>query len=247
MGWKSRIESLAERLGYRVTPLWREDDLALERHLIALFKAYGITTVLDVGANAGQFGRFLRQRVGFRGIIHSFEPQPQLAQQLRREVQSDPAWHVHAMGLGSEDAQVTLNLMASDRFSSFRMPDNQHAPQFESSNRIVGQVEVPVRRLDGLALGDLGQVYLKTDTQGFDLEVLRGAAGILKQVPALQFELPLVNIYAGVPGGWDMLQAVEAMGFAVSGFFPVSADAQLRMIEMDCVMVPRKVEPQAGR
>jgi len=237
MGWRDRIGSLAERLGYRITPLWREADLALEEHLRQLFKLYRISTVLDVGANAGQYGRFLRHRVGFEGMIHSFEPQPSLAAQLRSEVQSDPLWQVHAIGLGEQEAELTLNIMASDRFSSFRAPDNRKAPQFESSNRIVGQVQVPVRRLDALDLPDMGQVYLKIDTQGFDLEVLRGAEGLLKQVRALQFELPLVNIYAGVPEGWDALRAVEAMGFSVSGLFPVSADPRMRMIEMDCVMV----------
>ena len=44
--------------------------------LINLMKSYGITDVIDVGANAGQTYRDFRD-VGFTGMVHSFEPNPE--------------------------------------------------------------------------------------------------------------------------------------------------------------------------
>ena len=237
VAWKDAIASLAERAGYRLMPLWRERDLALELHLRRLFERYDVRTVLDVGANVGQYRGFLRERVAFHGQIESFEPQPALHEQLRVAASSDPAWRIHGLGLGSTDGALQLNVMASHSFSSFHQPDNSAAPQFESSNRIVETVTVPVRRLDDLDLELQEGVYLKVDTQGFDLEVLRGAARTLERVCAVQIELPLVNIYKGAPQRWDMLRELEGMGFAVSGFFAVSDDERLRLIETDCVMV----------
>ena len=45
----------------------------LRTHLMSVLQDYNIDTVLDVGANEGQFGAELRN-LGFRGDIHSFEP-----------------------------------------------------------------------------------------------------------------------------------------------------------------------------
>lgn len=92
------IAKLFEKFGYRITPIWREEGLALEQHLVELFDHYRITTVFDVGANSGQYRDFLRQRVGFCGTIHSYEPQPNLANSMKERGRLDPEWHIHSLG-----------------------------------------------------------------------------------------------------------------------------------------------------
>jgi hypothetical protein len=44
------------------------------------------------------------------------------------------------------------------------------------------------------------KVLLKVDTQGYDLEVVEGAAEVLCRVAALQLVLPVKHVYDGVPG-----------------------------------------------
>lgn len=237
---KVLLESLVNKIGYTIIPTWRLESRELSQHLSKIFDRYEITTVFDVGANAGQYYDFLRKHLGFPGKIHSFEPLPDLAAQLLLRQRSDPLWEVNNMGLGSSNGELTLNVMARRTFSSFRQPSVDNCPEFNASNTIVDTVTVPVRRLDDLLSErafDGQSCYLKVDTQGFDLEVLRGAQELLKVTKALQFELPVRHLYADVPPYQEMLRIVEAMGFSLSGMFPVCHDSDLRAVEFDCVMV----------
>jgi hypothetical protein len=99
---------------------------------------------------------------------------------------------------------------------------------------------VPVRRLDHvveeLNLGPRG-VFLKMDTQGWDLEVIRGAEACLPRIAALQSEMSVVPIYEGMPSYLDMLRELHGRGFEPAAMFPVSRQADLRLIEFDCVLV----------
>lgn len=243
-GLANLIPVVTNRLGYQIIPKWRLENLEITTHLAKLFDHFGITTVFDVGANVGQYHDFLRQQVGFSGKIHSFEPQPQLADALRKRQGSDSAWEIHNLGLGSTNGELMLNIMARDTFSSFRQPAANAAAQFAASNTVIDSVKVPVRRLDDLfPVVDLKDqaCYLKIDTQGFDLEVLRGASELLKVTKALQFELAVQQLYTDALPYQEMLATVEAMGFFLSGMFPVSMDDNLRAVEFDCVMVRSEV------
>lgn len=99
------------------------------------------------------------------------------------------------------------------------------------------------RRLEINCVLDVGahvpdpKVLLKVDTQGYDLEVVEGAAEVLWRVAALQLELPVKHVYDGVPGLAVTLERLDQLGFEVTGMFPVTRDRdQLRVIEFDCVL-----------
>jgi hypothetical protein len=62
---------------------------ALASPLQELFAQLRIDTVIDVGANLGQYYEFLRDRIGFTGRIVSFEPHPDLAAQLKKRARAD--------------------------------------------------------------------------------------------------------------------------------------------------------------
>ncbi len=228
-------------LGCTVIPNWMLEGLPLEQHLRQLFKNLEIQCVLDVGANAGQYRDFLRNRVAFDGEIHSFEPLSSLRELLLEKAQGDPAWHIHSHALGNQDAKLEINIMSRNTFSSFLEPNTEESMDFSDGNTVKAKEIVSVKRLDDVIKDwrnvDFRSTYLKVDTQGFDLEVLRGAANLLRSLPALQIELSVLPIYKGTPGYLDMLQQLNDWGFHISGLFPISHDSHLRAVEFDCVMV----------
>ncbi len=81
--------------------------------------------------------------------------------------------------------------------------------------------------------------YLKMDTQGFDLEVVRGATETLRVVPVLQTEVSVRPLYAGMPDYITSIRTLEERGFELSGLFPVVYDTSFRVVEFDCVMANR--------
>ena len=83
--------------------------------------------------------------------------------------------------------------------------------------------------------------YLKLDTQGFDIEVLEGARQSLPGILALQSEASVIGIYKGMPGYMDTIRYLGDSGFDITGFYPVSRDRSLRLIEFDCVMINRSI------
>ena len=79
----------------------------------------------------------------------------------------------------------------------------------------------------------------RSTTQGFDIEVLRGAGDSLPGVKALQTEASVIGIYKGMPQYMDTIRYLEERGFDITGLYPVSRDSALRLVEFDCVMINR--------
>jgi FkbM family methyltransferase len=243
---KDSVLKVSRSLGYDIVPLreMKERDFAL--HLRELLTRLEIDCVLDVGANVGQYHDFLRDRVLYDGPIVSFEPVSRHVQLLRERARGDSDWHIEGYALGAQDGSLPINVMASDQFSSFLQPDNSRMREFEALN-VPSHVEtVAVRTLDGVLpmlrerLG-FERPYLKLDTQGFDIEVLQGARDSLGAVKALQTEASVIGIYKGMPGYMDTIRYLGDSGFDITGFYPVSRDRSLRLIEFDCVMINRSV------
>ena len=237
------VSSIARTFGYNIIPSWRMEHFALQEHLRNLFSIYAIDTVFDVGANTGQFHDFLRLNLGFEGMIHSFEPISALADKISERAKADAHWRVHRHALGSEETSLDINVAASDVFSSFLEPDSKGSSNYSSYTKLVRKERVSVKRIDdvwrGLAMSDPSKLYLKIDTQGFDLEVLRGGPSLLGGIKALQFELAIAPIYKGTPHYLDVLRQLHEWGFVLSGLYPVTTDEFLQVIEFDCVMVAR--------
>lgn len=238
MTLKSLTLKAFDRLGYTLAPKWRERNLALATLTNELITKHAIDCVIDVGANEGQYRRFIRSEVEFNGPLVSYEPQPELAGTLRDAAATDRNWYVHNFALGAEESELILNVMERNDFSSFLQPDNSATPQFEKSNRIAGHHKVRVRRLDAQPLpAGCERLFLKCDTQGFDMEVIMGASAILPRVAAIQMELGLTRIYSGLRPYFEVLAELDALGFQPAGFFPVSRNNNLSTIELDCVLV----------
>lgn len=215
---------------------WAGSRFILARTLQQL----AIDCVLDVGANRGQYGRQLRD-LGFRGQILSFEPVRDNFNALEECAAKLGPWKCFNFALGAVAGDAEIHVTEEDVFSSFLQPMEESLERFPSS-RVTRVETVQVRRLDAVleecAAGVPGsRLYLKLDTQGFDLQVLAGASGVMDKILALQTEISFRPIYHGSPGYEDSLRAFQAQGFGVVDFMPVVRDsAGLCAVEMDCVM-----------
>ena len=124
------------------------DHYAQGEFLRRLFEYCHIDCVFDVGANEGQYGRFLRTQVGYHGLIVSFEPIPECAMILKESADKDERWLVEEVALGTEPGTALFNIMAGKQFSSFLKPDNSRAQMFSEQNQLAREIEVQVDTLE---------------------------------------------------------------------------------------------------
>lgn len=213
----------------------------LQDYLALLLPALDINLVLDVGANRGQYATLIRG-CGYQGRLVSFEPIPELFEALRQRAQHDPAWTVLPYACGSTDAEVDLNITATPEYSSILTP-NAYAIDRDPHAAVVRTQSISVRRLDALLPQilqglDSPRVYLKMDTQGYDLEVFAGLGHLAQTaIVALQSELPAKKLYDQMPGMTAVLAHYEQQGFTLNNMFPVSHDHRNpQVIEYDCIM-----------
>lgn len=245
-----RIRNLLRRRGFEVVRTRLPEANVLGLHLDRLFNRLAINVVLDVGAGGGDFGRWLRHN-GYAGRIASFEPVSDSFERLAHHSARDPRWEAVRMALGSEDRSAEINVSELRVFSSFLERSRYSKDEIGEPAAVVRTETVPVQRLDGiteLAFGDVAEprVYLKMDTQGWDLEVLAGASGCLERIEALQSEVAVHPIYDGMPAMRDSLGRFEELGFGISGLFPVSLDSNLELVEFDCVAVRHDAVRRGG-
>ena len=232
---RSFIQRLFRRLGWEVQ---RVENTNSEQQLLKkLLRLTAADVVLDVGANVGQFGDLLLD-LGFDGTLISFEAIPDVHERLVRHANGrSRSWLVApCAALGSRRGEIEINISANSVSSSvlsMRQTHVESAPQ----SQYIGKETVNIERLDELAVQYIrpaAKLFIKVDTQGYELEVLKGATGLWPRTVALQLELSLVPLYDQAPTFLDMITFMAANGFELFGFVPGFRDQQSgRMLQMD--------------
>jgi FkbM family methyltransferase len=194
----------------------------------------------------------LRQRAGYKGRIISFEPLPEAAEAVRRKTQRDPLWTVEEIALADTAGTRAFNVMASSEFSSLSEPRSDEVDRLAHLNRPVRKIMVQAETLATAfprlqARYGFRQPFLKMDTQGLDLAVLRGAGDALAHFVAFQSELSVRRIYQQSADFRDALTFYQSLGYEISAFVPNNAGHFPALIEIDCIMMRRDLMADALR
>ena len=203
-------------------------------------RRFGVpATVLDVGANKGQFSR--AAATAFPGArIIAFEPLEAVATVWRQHPADVAGAEIHVCALGAEDGTVTFHPHEYTLSSSVLPLAAGAGAEGGGGAGELPAVEVPVRRLDDVVtLDDLRAPLLaKLDVQGYELEVLRGAEATLRHVDALVVELAFERHYEGQPLFTEVLDHLGAQGFALDVPIDVRRDESGTVVEMDGLFLP---------
>jgi FkbM family methyltransferase len=148
---------------------------------------------LDIGANIGFYSLFAAQRVGARGRVFSFEPDPMTFESLERSVRHNGFDWVRCFNLALSDRDGYMPFFTVSDGSAHSLV----AEIERRKDRYSGQVSVPVTRLDSLLEKgslDVPRVDLiKIDVEG---EEPRTVAGMVKTLE--HFRYP--SVWAEVRG-----------------------------------------------
>jgi FkbM family methyltransferase len=214
-----------------------------ERGLLSYFEAMRINCVLDIGAYDGRYASNLR-RIGFKGRIISFEPVPASFALLQAKMRGDSGWAGYNVGLSNETRQSVINTYGRGDFNSLLQlrTDTELAYELDPAKR--SSCTIQLRRLDEMlgeitaGMSDL-RIFAKLDTQGHDVEAIRGSSGVIDMITGFQSEMSVVPLYDGMLSIAEALEIYRGMGFVPIGFYPVNSFDHLQITPEFDVMFNR--------
>jgi FkbM family methyltransferase len=223
-----KVRGLVNRAGFDVV---RDPT----HQFVNALHAHGITAVIDVGANIGQFGEALR-RTGFTGRIHSVEPLRDAYGTLAARVASDADWTAERGALSDAPGTVQMNVSANSVSSSVLPMLDTHADAAPQS-RYVATEDVPATTVDELIdrIGfDPATTLLKIDVQGYEKSVLDGAPATLATIAGVRTELSLTSLYDGQALLPDIVTQLGGHGLNLWFIEPGFRDpATRRLLQLD--------------
>jgi len=170
--------------------------------------------IFDVGANIGTWARLAHSQFP-KAQIHAFEPLGKHLNQLRQlEAETDKV-HIHEVALGASAGTATLHVTNFSDASSLLALGSKGSEAWGLME--VEQVDVKVESVDD-RISALAMAYpdlIKLDVQGFELQVLAGAAKALSRARHVLIELSFDDLYEGQPANHEVLAFLAEAGFVL--------------------------------
>lgn len=227
----SKINRLINKTGFDV----RRFPSGSYRMLLKYLKDNSITNCFDVGANTGQYAKFIRS-AGFNGVIYSFEPQLQAFNRLHKKAAGNTQWRTFNIGLGDTDGEAIINI-SKNSVSSSILDIDKLSVDIVPETEYISKEKIKINRLDTFLkqINFNERFFLKIDAQGFESRILKGAEGCLNNIYAVELESSYVPLYKEEKLFDEMKTFIESKGFYLSSLengFADHRNGRLLQVEM---------------
>lgn len=192
-----QLRKLADRMTPGASARSRGLPARLRQCFDRLAQEYDVRTVLDVGANRGEFAKAAAER--FPGaVVHAFEPLESCAEKLQALEASHPNVRAHRFALGDSPGEVELfesDFTPASSMLAMSERCRELWPKAAAGRRTTAPMET-LDRLDA-RLGFEPAVFLKLDIQGYEMFALRGGDGVVRRSGAVLTEVNFEPLYEG--------------------------------------------------
>jgi FkbM family methyltransferase len=190
-------------------------------------------TVLDIGANNGQFSLMARL-IWPQSQIIACEPLQGPARKFRKVFAGDSLVEFHQVAIGQAEEACEMHVSRRQDSSSL-LPISQRQVAFSPGTDETGRQSVRVTPL-GTLLSETPirrPCLMKIDVQGYELAVLEGSKGILEKIDYIYCELSFRELYTGQHLSDDVISWLHGRGFRVLAVNQVSFDSQKLPVQAD--------------
>lgn len=181
----------------------------------------GIRTMLDIGANTGQYARYLHENFP-EAAIYSFEPLKDCYAELLTTMKGVPRFKAYNCALGDAEGSSVIHHHAYSQSSSI-LTLGEYVKTIYPFTAEETPETITIKRLDdvlrGLELQD--NILIKIDVQGFELQVLRGGVETVRRAKVLIIETSFQEFYDGQALFHDIYEFLRSQGFAYIGSLEV--------------------------
>lgn len=202
-----------------------------------------LNTVVDIGANKGQFALAARRWAPCSRVI-AFEPLSRPANIFDKVFEGDGKVTLHQSAIGPVASQSTMHVSTREDSSSLLPISAVQTAMFPGTGEAT-TTTVAVATLDAfLNLGDLvAPALLKLDVQGYEYEALKGCESLLHAFDWVYCECSYVEFYAGQKLADEVIAWLEARGFSLEGKFNLTQDPQGDIVQADFFFKRAKQTP----
>lgn len=216
--------------------------LGLEIHVrkdpLRFLARMNIRTVIDVGANEGQFARNIRDLLP-HAKIYSFEPLPVPFSKLENAFSTDLNFEAVPLALGSIPGDAEFESNAFSPSSSFLPVNDKHRKNYPHAAQ-TSRTKVPVSTLDLWARDHILEpnLLIKMDVQGYEDQVILGASETLSKAAVVIAETSFAPLYQGQPLYDDIYRLLRNRGFRSGGMIVNATDRETgEMLQADSVFI----------
>ncbi|MFP5206106.1 MAG: FkbM family methyltransferase [Acidobacteriota bacterium] len=197
-----------------------------------------LATVVDIGANRGQFALAARRWAPGARVI-SFEPLPGPCSIFRKVFANDDRVKLHATAIGPGGERRTMHLSARDDSSSLLPISSVQTSLFPGTDEI-STLEVGVSQLDKVVSADdlRPPSLLKLDVQGFEYEALKACESLLPRFRWVYCECSFIELYSGQKLASDVIALLAGHGFVLVDIRNPTFDGEGRCVQADLLFSP---------
>lgn len=221
---------------------WRDYRMCLR------LRAAGVdpVSIYDVGANEGQFAIGALEAFP-SAVIHSYEPGREAFQRLKRGFVGNPRMRLANLALGESAGMAELRVTNTDQSSSLLRLHQHHIEAYPHVREIrTEEVRVSTLADEFRALAPARPVLLKIDTQGFELEVLRGSEAVLDRIDWIVLETSTVPMYSGEAVFAEVAAWLTGRGFSFRTPVEIHLTTGERPCQFDALFVRQTAPTSLG-
>lgn len=218
MASKRLIRRVLNELGYEIRRVNGHSAGSSPDMWTWLRASGGIKTIIDIGANNGEFAEYLSSYFdATRTIV--IEPLPGCVAQIRQRDKAIRNLTIFECAVSDHEGQATLFENAYAPASSLLPVSSISAEEFPQTAGQQKAVEVVVRRLDDLIAPACveGVTLIKIDVQGLEDRVLRGGERTFRAAKFVLIEMSFVPMYDRQPLFEEVHELLAAIGFRFGG------------------------------
>lgn len=183
--------------------------------LRALLAALRPHTVVDVGANAGQFTLLALLELRASHVI-AFEPLPSAAHRFRLALRGNRRVTLHEFAIGANSCKADLHVSAKDDSSSMLPIGKGQIAAFPGTHQAATQRVRVAPLTEFVSAGGIPRLsLLKIDVQGYEIEALKGCESVLQRFGHVLIEASFDELYEGQPLARDVIAWMAARGFVL--------------------------------
>lgn len=213
---KSFIKKVFHRLGYDIRRVDASSHLELDLW-IWLKKTQNIRTIIDIGANKGEFAQFLARYFN-ASSVYVFEPLPSCMPEIKTRLSNISNIKIFNLALsdytGSECFYQNSYAPASSLMRVSNISKNEF-PQTKGETPITVNIATLDDKINTDSLNK--NVLIKIDVQGMEDRVIKGGQKVFSAAKCVLIEMSFVPMFVGQPLFEEVHTLLVDLGFRFSG------------------------------